>query len=469
MLKFKNIFIGILISFILLSTSVFATEADVMPISEEVITISENASNSTTTPESIKKDLYIYNTDSYTLSEIVDGNIFSSTLEFVTNPKNGGGIVSGNLYVLSNKIVIGSDASYSDSKDKSGNYIISSVNSKSVINGNVYAYSDSFTLEAGSEIHGDLYIASTNVDIQQDAVIDGNVFITSTNVTLNGQIAGSAYITADNFNFNYFGYITKDLYLNSQNATLSGIVHRDAFVTVHEKLLADLRVEHDFNVNHAKNFTFGGEVYGNAYINAKDLTFKRDEGYKCIINGNLNCATETDITIPDEIVAGEVTHSEYVEMTNSDFSIESAMMSFFTLLVYVFVIVLLSRTFASKAIEKLSSINIKNIFISLGLGFISLFGIFIILIFLLVSGVGLPLALFALVGYLFVVGLGLPLLLHDIANTIKLKQNLYIKLLIVTAIFYIISLIPTIGASVVFITIIISIGRILLGLFSKNK
>lgn len=219
MFSFKKIFTCFLLTLMIISSTVFAVDANVMPINDtKEIAIDEPDSVTTdTTVNSLYKDLYIYDTESYTLSDIVYGNIFASTINFATNPKNNGGILSGNLFLLATDATINSDVSYSNNKDKNGNYIISSINSKSVINGNVYILADTFTLEAGSEIHGDLYIAAKDVIIEQDSVIDGNIFVTATNVTLNGQISNSAYVTvSDNFEMNYFAYIARDLYLNSR-------------------------------------------------------------------------------------------------------------------------------------------------------------------------------------------------------------------------------------------------------------
>lgn len=222
MFNLKKFFTCFLLALIIISSAVFAVESDVMPISldeQEIVVISEEPDSSSTdsTVNSIYEDLYIYDTESYTLSDIVYGNIFASTTKFATNPKNNGAILSGNLFLITTNATIDSDVSYSNNKDKNGNYIINSINSKSVINGNVYILADTFTLEAGSEIHGDLYIVAKDVIIEQDAVIDGNIFVTATNVTLNGQISNSAYVTvSDNFNMNYFAYIARDLYLNSR-------------------------------------------------------------------------------------------------------------------------------------------------------------------------------------------------------------------------------------------------------------
>lgn len=468
MLKLRKIFLCFALTILLLTSSVFANEA--MPISAQPPLEVSDEKTTVNAPETLSKDLYIYNTDSYTFSDIVEGNVFASTTKFVTNPRNKGGIISGDLFIVSNEVVIGSDVSYSNNKDRNGNYIVSSINSKSVINGNVYVCSDSFTLEAGSEINGDLYIASTNVNIEQDAVIDGNVFITGSNINLNGQIAGSAYITAANFDMNYFAYISRDLYLNSDNATLAGVIYRNAYITVQDKLETSsyFRVDQNLSVDYANNFVYAGQVKKNVVINAKSLSFNNAENEKCIINGDLKYATKNETSIPDGIVSGKVSTAEFEEMITG-FSVQEAMYNFFVLLVYVFVVALLSKLFAPKAIEKLSTLTIKNVIISFAIGFASLFAILLLFIFLIVLGAGIALALLAVVGYLFVLGLALPLLINTIADMIKLKLHLYVKLLIVTAVFYILSLLPVIGSPIVFVALLVGTGRILLGLFSRKN
>lgn len=466
MFKFKKFFTCFMLILILLSSSVFATD-NVMPISEETpVAIEENTN--TKKPESMDKDLYIYNIDSYVFSDIVYGNIYASTTKFVTNPRNNGGIISGNLFVLSNEVTIGSDVSYSDNKDSENNYILSSINSKTVIEGNVYVCSDSFTLEAGSEIYGDLYVASTNINVEQDAVIKGNVYATGSQITINGQVSGSAYITAEKFNMNHFAYISRDLFLNSANANLSGIVYREAYITVTNKLVTApyFRVNQNLSVDYADDFSYAGEVKGNAYINAKNLSFNTDNA-KCVINGNLKYATQDDVQIPDNVVAGEVSNTEFKKMNTNNFSVADAMFNFFVILVYILVVVLLGNKIAPRALDKLSTMDVKNALISFAIGFVSILAIILLFLLLLVSGVGIALALLLVVAYLFILGLALPLLIYTIVNMINLKLNLYVKILIVTAIYYLVSLIPVIGSPFVFITLFVGIGRILLGIFNK--
>ena len=474
MLNLRKFFVCLVLSIFIISSSVLAADINGNPVNDVantplISTQEAESKDNSITSTSIYEDLYIYNTDSYSLSDTVYGNIFASTNKFVTNPKNNGGVVSGNLYLISAETVIGSNVTYSNTQDKYGNYIVNSINSKTIINGNVYALSDTFTMQAGSEIHGDLYVAANKIIIEQDAVVDGNIFITASDITLNGQVSGSAYITSENFTMSYFTYISRDLYLNSQNADLAGIVYRNAFITANGTLStsSDFRVTQNLSVDYANDFSFAGEVQGNAEINAKKLNFNTEE--KCIILGNLTYGTENETQVSDGIVSGKITKSEYVNMTANKFSLASAMYDFVTLLVFVFVIVFLGRFFTKNSMERLVNLNLKNILLSLAFGFLSVFIVFTILFVLLISGVAIPLALLLVIGYVLVVGLALPVLFYNIADALKLKLNIYVRLLIVTAVFYVISLIPVLGGLVVSAALLVGVGRLLFNLLSKNK
>ncbi len=484
MLKLKKFFVCFVLVLLLISTSVFAN--DVLPMSNNqensntVITNTPPSANSNTNnnsstnsqaPQTANEDLYIYNTDSYMLTNIINGNVFASTNKFVTNSKDNGGIINGNLYVISSEVTISSDVTYANSKDKNGYDIVNSINSKSVINGNVYILADTFTLEAGSEIHGDLYVAANNVNIEQNAIIDGNLFVTASTINLNGQVSDSAYIAVENFTMTYFTYVSRDLFLNCTNATLAGIIHRNAFLTVDENLIteSDFKVSEDLNVNFAKDFSFSGQVEGDAKINAKKLAFKTGDEINCIILGNLTYGTESNTEVPKEIVKGQISTAEYVDITKNTNYFYSALISLVSLLIFVFAIVLLSRFFTPNAVAKLPSIDIKNTLISLAIGFVSIFILIALIMILLFTGVCIPVALFLILGYMLVACIALPIFLYNIADVIKLKLNIYIKLLIVTTVFFLISLIPVLGPIVVFVSLFIGIGRILFTLSIRKK
>lgn len=468
MLKFKKFFLCLVLAMVLLSSAVFATDDAVMLTSPAP----ESSETKAEKYQTLNEDKYVYSSDSFSLSDVVNGNVFASTTtKFVTNPRIGGGVISGDLFVLSNDVVIESDVVYSNEKDKKGNYMISSTNSKSVIYGNVYVLANSFTLQAESEIHGDLYVLASNVNIEQNTVIEGNVFLSSSNATLNGQVKGSVYATAESFNMNYYSYIERDLYLNTNKSTLAGFVYRNAFVTAGESLVtdSDFKVNQNLTVNEADNFTFSGNVNGNVTVNAKKFNIKNDDNTVCAIHGDLKYGTKTETTIPDNVVTGKVETAEFIENTDNKATFSKLVIGLFTLLVYVFAVVFLAKRYTPNAIAKLPSITASHIFISLGIGIASFFAIFVLFVLLCVSGIGVSLAFAFVAVFLFVCAIALPLFLNNIANTLKIKTNPYIKLLAVTGILYIINIIPVVGSAVMFLVMLVSIGEVFYTILNRKE
>lgn len=468
MFKFKKFFLCLVLAMLLLSSAVFATDNTVLltaPVADEEKTTEKF--------QTINEDKYVYDSESFSLSDVVNGNVFASTTtKFVTNPRIGGGIISGNLFALSNDVVIESDVVYSNEKDKKGNYMISSTNSKSIIYGNVYVLANSFTLQAESEIHGDLYVFASTVNIEQNSVIEGNIFLSSSDVTINGQVKGSVYATAENFNMNYYSYIERDLYLNANKANLSGLVYRNAFITAGESLVTDtdFKVNQNLTVSSADSFTFSGKVNGNANINAKDLKFKNDNGEEiCVIYGDLKYGTKSEVTIPDKVVTGKVEVTDFVEHNENKVTFSKLVIGLFTLLVYVFAVVFLAKRYAPNAIEKLPSITVSHTFINLGIGLASFFVIFILFVLLCMSGIGVSLAFAFVAVFLFVCAIALPIFLNNIVNTLKFKANPYVKLLAVTGILYLISIIPVFGSAVMFVVMLVSIGEVLFAVFNRKE
>ena len=207
MIKFKKLFICILASILLVSGYVFANNEtqDAVFLSDNVET--QEVSDTPDQIEPLNQDVFVYGQEHCSIKTTINGNLFSSALQLVLSPD--GGNISGDIFAISSELLLGSDVTYSDTKDKNGNYIVDTIKSNSVVDGNVYALADSFTIEAGSKINGNLYLVAGVVNIQQDAVIDGNVFIVADSINLNGKITGSAYLSAAKFTMNYYTYISR--------------------------------------------------------------------------------------------------------------------------------------------------------------------------------------------------------------------------------------------------------------------
>ena len=473
MLKLKRVFLLVILALVLISSSVLATNTALT---------SENDSNNQATDagpivyskssspiETVNKDCFLSNQSTYSLDNIVNGNIFGTVSKFTTNPRNGGGILAGSLYLISSDVVIGSDITYSNEQDSNNNYKVESINSKSSIDGSVYVITDSFTLEAGSEILGDLYIVADKVNIEQNSEIGGNVFITSKSVTINGEISGSAYINCENFNMQYYSYITRDLYLNSETANISGIVYRNALI--HSEVLNTLsgfRTHGNFTVNYAKKCEFTGEVFGDVDINAEKLVFKNDTNEKSEIRGNLKYATKEHCDIPEGIVKGKVSEEKFKDKSHTSYKFKDYLLGFIALFTYVVVTFIIFKKFAPGTIKSLPELNLRNFFIGLCLGFLSFFVVVALFVMLLLLRIGIYLAFALCFGYILVLFLALPFFVYQIANALNIKWNLLLRLLVVSMALYIIKFIPVLGSLVTFLIVVSGIGQILMNIFKKN-
>ena len=207
---------------------------------------------------------------------------------------------------------------------------------------------------------------------------------------------------------------------------------------------------------------------GNANINAKDLKFKNDNDEICVIYGDLKYGTKSEVTIPDKVVTGKVEVTDFVEHNENKVTFSKLVIGLFTLLVYVFAVVFLAKRYAPNAIEKLPSITVSHTFINLGIGLASFFIMFVLFVLLCISGIGVSLAFAFVAVFLFVCAIALPLFLNNIVNTLKFKANPYVKLLAVTGILYLISIIPVFGSAVMFVVMFISIGEVLFTVLNRK-
>ena len=77
------------LAILLLSSAVFATDNTVLPTAPVA-----DEEKTTEKFQTINEDKYVYGSESFSLSDVVNGNVFASTTtKFVTNPRIGGGII----------------------------------------------------------------------------------------------------------------------------------------------------------------------------------------------------------------------------------------------------------------------------------------------------------------------------------------------------------------------------------------
>ena len=303
-----------------------------------------------------------------------------------------------------------------------------------VIHGNAFVYGQNVNVTG--EIYGDLFVMANSLNITKDAVVYGNIFALATNITISG-LASDVYAMSSSFILDETGYIDRNINLMADSVSLSGQIGRDANLTCNNLSISESSEE--------------------------------------IIGGDLSYTAGTEAQIPEGVIGGEVTFNSPAEIDTTTI-ILNEIKNIISVLLYAFVVIMLTIWIAPKFKDRVCEIISKKGFLSFGIGLLVFFGIIIIafLLLLFTSGFGAMIA---------VATVGLLILAFSISNTVfsmaigKLIANkfnwngnvAYVLLaLLVVLILELISYIPYVGAPIRFITAIIGLGIISLNAFKRK-
>lgn len=415
-------------------------------------------------------DLYI-SENQYSIKNTIEGNVFASLQDLDIDPSYNGGIITGNLFATANNVTIKSNAKYSESeKDEFGNSKLESVTNYASIDGNVFVTANKFVLDPACQINGDLYICANEIILSQNSVIAGNVFAVGNKLTLNSKIeSGSLYATVKNFDMQYYGFVFRDLHVSAETANISGYVYRNSFISADTvKITSTFSNKGDLNIDSASEVNFSGEVRGNANINSKNIIFNskdsNDKNITCKIYGDLNYSSNTELQLEDNLVAGNVKHSEYKSSNNFLSKLWEYILKLIKTLIYVVLIFIVMSKFMPKYIDKLSFSKVLSS-IGIGLGILILVPILVIL--LLITRIGSLVGLLLVILYVLMLLIAKPIFIISLAKLIKDKKFNNVKgIILVAAITIVLSLIGLIP----FVGFIISLLVMLcgLGIFFKS-
>lgn len=420
MLKKKLFFITIIL-ILLISPFVYANNSDVIPISDTEST-AEGAVNW------IDSDL-TSTTENYTLDNTIIGNAFVSSNNFIISSKNGGGVITGNLFAMANSVTIESDVKYATKPLEDGSYKIENINSASSISGNAYILADTFILEPGSEIDGDLYVVANTIELNKDSIIRGNVFAIGSNITINASIGQSLYSTSENFNMNSYGFVYRDANISANSSNIDGKINR------------------------------------NAYINIRDLSI----GSNFSVAGNLEYSSENELPLSKNIVNGEIKYSKY-SSKNVGNTILSVVFGLITSILYALIIAWLFKFLCDKkSIQHTNDIDFKSSLKFLGIGLASIFLVVFVSILLFICSFTTTLALVLVLVYVLILLISTPILIYYIAHQININCNIYLKISIVSGALYLLNLIPIIGSIINFAFTLTGTGMIFIKLFKKES
>ena len=303
-----------------------------------------------------------------------------------------------------------------------------------IVDGNVFAYGTN--VKISGEIYGDLFVFANSLEITEDGIVHGNVFTYAANITLSG-IVSDVYAMSDNFSLTDTAILARNLYVYANTVSLSGKVSRDAFIA-------------------CENLSFG---------DTKDV----------IIKNNLNYTSKQEAKIPDGAVSGNINYTQEVK-ENTGNIILSSCFNIIKVLIFAFVIIMLSiwitPKFKDRACEIISKKSIKSFGIGLLVLFITIIASIILLIFTYGFGINITLAAITLLilclsisNTIFSMAIG-----KLLANKFNFNKNIAFILLslLVILVLELIKFVPYIGGLIRFITAITGFGILCINAYKRK-
>lgn len=308
------------------------------------------------------------------------------------------------------------------------------------VNGDVFCAGQNITVSG--TVNGDVMCAGQSVSVT--GTVNGNVRLAGQDVTINGQVSGNATVAGQSFTLDSRSKIGGDLSAVGSDITLNGPVGRDAAfgsgtVTINSSVGRDVKAA------------------------VSTLTL----GSKANVSGNINYTSSKDlIRNSGAVVGGSITRSapkqqEHVRPGSIvTFGWLSALYMFVSFLLIALVLVLLlPRVFYVPA--EYARRHMGRTFL---VGLVSSIVVPVVLIGLMFTVIGIPLALFAGLVWLVLVLLSGPfaafllgrLILHGVTN------NPIWTMLLGGAILLILYFVPFLGVLTTLLTLWFGLGAILL-------
>ncbi len=283
-----------------------------------------------------------------------------------------------------------------------------------IIDGNAFIFADTVVID--SQIGGNLFVCAKEVTIKENGFVVNSFFGFAEKINISGVIC-DFYAAAKEVNIS--GYIYRDMRAGAETLNLSGIIGRDAFVE------AD-------NINFSTS-NEDGSITSTA-----------------MINGNFNYTANEEITIPENVVHGNVEFNKSTPYTN-DKSIGDYILNLGSFVFTVVAIWLLALWLAPKFVKNPYNILSKKVLPAIGYGFLTPIVLIFAFVTLLIIGVTAGVSLIALMLFIALVAIS-PSSFVITANGLvcsKLKIEKPIQsfgILIACAVAYwLIGLIPVVG------------------------
>lgn len=187
--KTQKMFAIILLMFMIIATTCYATDDTAVVTSETVTTPEESATTDTATNEEI--------TDSTTEDETTD-----STVDETLSSED---LHEDDLYQFGDEISVAN-----------------------LVDGNAYLMGRNVTISG--KIGGDLFVLADTITLTADSYIYGNLFVCANNIVIDG-IVCDLYSISSNLSMSETGIVLRDMRATSSSITLNGSVGRNSHIS----------------------------------------------------------------------------------------------------------------------------------------------------------------------------------------------------------------------------------------------
>lgn len=360
-----------------------------------------------------------------------------------------------------------------ESSEDYGTMPISDESETDVISENIEDITSNTQSQEDSYKKSDVYLIGDNITI--DYIVDGNLFVCADTVTINSQIGGDAFILAKNVVINENGYVFSNLFTIAETVEIKGVVY-DVYALTKNLTISSGYVYRDLKVA-CNTLNVNGAVGRNAFVDCETINFNTDQNNNGIIYGNLNYSSNSEVSIPENVVNGNVNYTD--QKISSGKAIRSIIADYILdlgkFLAFVLIIWLVCLVLAPKFLANTNKYVGKKTLNILGYGLLTLVAVpiacFILILLQLTSGFSfLLLALYTLA---IVVSKSLFTITANnyVCSKLKINKNLGIfGMLIVSGIvIWAITKIPFIGGLISFIISVLGLGILVASILPKKS
>lgn len=304
-------------------------------------------------------------------------------------------------------------------------------------------------------VNGDIICAGETINI--DATVNGDVICAGQTVTVNGTVHGNIRVAGQTVNVG--AKIDHNATVAAQDATLqaNAKVGQDAGIAAQTAMVESV-VGRDLRGS-SNSLTINSEIGRNADVNANRLELQKDAK----ITKTLNYTGPNELKKSDGATVGEV-YFHKTEKKNHNFSLRGAMLAwhvYLLLALLVFSMVLVAAF--PQVFVRLNGLATKNLGTVFLTGFLATIIVPIVVLALVASIIGVPLAIALLLSWFVVLMFSAPVSAFYVGSLIlSSDRRVPLLMLVGSVVLGIVSLIPLIGWLVTLFAIWFGVGTLLL-------